>query len=305
MKQDKKMKFILLLAGIILIAVMPLTLAVVEIWSSPVYTYATIYSDNHVCIREPWVGWQNPSGSYKINILWSDENYACHYEDGLSQDLLRADENCCPSGYICNSNNDKEGKCIESEIKTCSDYSNNQIACESDDETNHVGISDIQSFKGAGYCTIQKDNFYGECVRDVVCGCVWKDNTCKSYYTDLACNGLGNCKNYSQISTNGSYDENKAGDFCEGAVNPPLGTCITDINIIDNCNTTNQKIVQWTRYSSEGNSLSTSECTESGTKSYPCLGSILSFFSVSAAIIVILIVIAYYLLRKKSKKKKR
>ena len=298
----------LILSLLVLIIIMPLLSSSLELWSSESYTHATIISNNHTCIREPWIGWKNPSGSDTINILWTDSDYVCHYEDGIAQDLFHEDKNCCPSGYECNSNNNGEGKCEESEIKTCSDYTPlGENACEGDDGTNHVGISDIESFKGAGYCKINSQ-IYGNCWRDVHCGCVWKGSACYSYYTDLACNGINSCKNYSEFLSGGVYYPDLAKEFCSN-VEPPLGICITEIKTIDNCNTTNQKIIQWTKYisGSEGNSILPSECTESGTKTYQCLGSILSFFGISAAGVLILLVVLYYLLKnkKKSRKKKR
>jgi len=288
----------LILSLLVLMIVMPFISARVTIDSNPSYTQATVVSFNHICMRDPWVGWKNPSGFYTANILWTDSNYVCYYEDGMAQDLFHEDKNCCPSGYTCNQNTGDASynKCEESAIKKCSDYTPlGEAACEGDDNTTHVGISDIESFKGAGYCSINKQQIYGSCVRDVICDCKWENNRCYSDYQDLACNGPGSCINYSTSLPNG---------FCDNTV-PPLGICVTDIKVTDNCNTTNQKIVEWTKYRSDGNSLSTDDCTDHGIKTYPCLGSVLPFFGISAAVILIVLVIAYYFWMKNRKSRKK
>ncbi|MEM4625222.1 MAG: hypothetical protein QXJ28_00435 [Candidatus Pacearchaeota archaeon] len=164
---------------------------------------------------------------WKIGNVETPSFNDCYRTGGVSEGG-NPQEKCCPSGFICNGEQEGNSRCVASrQVAKCSDFTT-ENECKNyminygqlpESIKRHIeyGVANIRNERGevVEFCHMEKGYYRNDnpCFIIGYCGCDWIDNTCKEVFVNTSCdNPSPTSNNVIKCITETKELENKCGE---------------------------------------------------------------------------------------------
>lgn len=233
-------------------------------------SYCDYSSDN--------LGWWEKVGSDYEFSSWDSDDYNCS-RDKVEYGLTK----CCPISYSCD---EDTGKCLEGGEDSCNDFI---TANDCEDNSNHI---DIAAYELSGITECGYESQFGElCYHTISCFCSWNGSECMVSSEETNENEEED-EIFSYPFPDDILEQCSADVVIEDIIG---GQCDYKITEVDNCDTTNRKVISWTT-TWTGTDTKPTSCSDGETTLTCGEEALLSFFNFANFMISIFAIALIYIL---------